>query len=151
MDLNTLIKTTNYSYINNDQIHDKCTICLGNTSGKVCRVLKCGHIFHCECIDEWFLKKTTCPVCRLDLKKSIQENIQNSSQNVLTNDQNVISIFNSSISYFIFFSYIIYKNKNIKSFFSGFIIGNFTGLSVGIISTSVSFLYALNRFNLPMN
>ena len=27
--------------------------------------LRCGHYFHCECIDPWLLKnKAVCPVCR---------------------------------------------------------------------------------------
>ena len=29
--------------------------------------LKCGHMFHEQCIGTWFMKKTTCPMCRYDI------------------------------------------------------------------------------------
>ena len=29
--------------------------------------LKCGHMFHEGCIGTWFMKKTTCPMCRYDI------------------------------------------------------------------------------------
>ncbi|CAI5957069.1 unnamed protein product [Closterium sp. NIES-64] len=31
-------------------------------------VLPCEHRFHVACIDHWLASKTTCPVCRADLK-----------------------------------------------------------------------------------
>jgi len=56
---------------------DDCTICLGSCEEHEactedgtkpprphwCR-LKCGHIFHEQCISEWLWKSTRCPVCR---------------------------------------------------------------------------------------
>lgn len=29
--------------------------------------LKCGHMFHEVCVGTWFMKKTTCPMCRYDI------------------------------------------------------------------------------------
>ncbi|PIN02173.1 Anaphase-promoting complex (APC), subunit 11 [Handroanthus impetiginosus] len=43
-----------------------CSICLEEYHGEVTvRYLPhCGHYFHVECIDQWFQKNSTCPVCR---------------------------------------------------------------------------------------
>ncbi|KAK4476344.1 hypothetical protein RD792_015493 [Penstemon davidsonii] len=46
-----------------------CPICLeeyGNNE-KVRRINLCHHCFHVECIHQWLLKKSTCPVCRISL------------------------------------------------------------------------------------
>jgi len=40
----------------------ECCICYeGVIEGKM---LSCGHIYHKECIDEWFKEKRICPYCR---------------------------------------------------------------------------------------
>lgn len=43
-----------------------CTICRTNISeGEVVRKINsCGHMFHINCIDQWFEEHTTCPTCR---------------------------------------------------------------------------------------
>ena len=44
---------------------DTCAICLDNFSQKDVRNLKCNHVFHTICINQWEKKgMTTCPVCR---------------------------------------------------------------------------------------
>ncbi|CAF2402218.1 unnamed protein product [Rotaria sp. Silwood2] len=53
--------------------YESCSICLDlileiwNTEPKAC-VTKCGHIFHYNCLKEWFTKKKECPNCRADLR-----------------------------------------------------------------------------------
>uniref|UniRef100_A0A0C9S3L7 TSA: Wollemia nobilis Ref_Wollemi_Transcript_28741_1033 transcribed RNA sequence n=1 Tax=Wollemia nobilis TaxID=56998 RepID=A0A0C9S3L7_9CONI len=44
----------------------ECVICLREfADGEKIRVLpKCGHCFHVECIDTWFLSHSLCPICR---------------------------------------------------------------------------------------
>lgn len=45
---------------------DSCIICrdkLTTTS----KVLRCGHIFHTECLKNWAVVQQTCPTCRADL------------------------------------------------------------------------------------
>lgn len=39
----------------------ECAICLVSVVGEGCRLTKCGHIFHCGCINEW---NKNCPICR---------------------------------------------------------------------------------------
>ena len=44
----------------------ECTICLENLiEGDEVRRLKCGHVFHAECIDSWLVKVAACPLCRV--------------------------------------------------------------------------------------
>lgn len=52
-----------------------CIICCEDyCSGDTLRVLNCGHKFHVECIDRWFLSSTdysrpaACPMCNAELK-----------------------------------------------------------------------------------
>ena len=44
-----------------------CSICFENIGEGV--QLKCNHVFHDHCIGKWFMKKTTCPLCRYDIIK----------------------------------------------------------------------------------
>lgn len=46
-------------------IIDDCSICMNDYKifTKI-RKLKCKHIFHVKCIDEWLLIKNSCPNCR---------------------------------------------------------------------------------------
>ena len=51
--------------------HDKkkCTICLENyANGDNTIALPCIHIFHADCIKTWLKNKTTCPICKYEIK-----------------------------------------------------------------------------------
>lgn len=57
-----------YLYINDEikTINDKCVICIDNFNDKdkIC-ILKCKHIYHQECIENWLKRKShLCPCCR---------------------------------------------------------------------------------------
>ena len=43
----------------------ECIICCQdyNETDKI-KLLTCGHYYHQKCIDNWFIKNTTCPLCR---------------------------------------------------------------------------------------
>ncbi|ESN97514.1 hypothetical protein HELRODRAFT_137876, partial [Helobdella robusta] len=44
---------------------DNCPICLEPfQDGSFVFELQCGHVFHPQCIDEWFRNARSCPVCR---------------------------------------------------------------------------------------
>ena len=48
----------------------ECTICLDPiTNDSMCRMLNCYHIFHADCIDNWFAKDPTCPNCKKVFEK----------------------------------------------------------------------------------
>lgn len=48
----------------------ECSICLLDfENGDVMRVMKCGHRFHKECVDEWLSRyKSVCPLCKTDMR-----------------------------------------------------------------------------------
>lgn len=48
-----------------------CSICLEEykNNDKI-KKLDCNHIFHSECVKIWLSNKTTCPICRTDLRQS---------------------------------------------------------------------------------
>ncbi|XP_028768413.1 RING-H2 finger protein ATL39 [Neltuma alba] len=52
--------------------NSQCTVCLSEYQGEdVLRILPyCGHFFHATCIDLWLQQHSTCPVCRISLRKS---------------------------------------------------------------------------------
>ena len=42
----------------------ECLICLDEfNQGQQLTVIKCGHLYHTPCLNSWFLKKKTCPLC----------------------------------------------------------------------------------------
>ena len=49
-----------------EQLDDmECSICLELlTDNMECCSIKCGHVFHTECIKEWSRIKQNCPLCR---------------------------------------------------------------------------------------
>ena len=43
-----------------------CTICLQSLEPQAVK-LRCAHVFHKKCIQEWFLGNKTCPLCRANI------------------------------------------------------------------------------------
>ena len=44
---------------------DECSICKEKyTNSSIVDILKCGHVFHKECIDRWLEEHNDCPYCR---------------------------------------------------------------------------------------
>jgi hypothetical protein len=66
---------------------DECSICFENTYSKINNVnsLKCGHVFHEDCIRKWKYIKASCPVCRcslLEIKHSALANNDTLTENL---------------------------------------------------------------------
>lgn len=48
-------------------LENECTICLDEfVIDDDLKLLDCGHSFHIECIDDWFKRNISCPICRQD-------------------------------------------------------------------------------------
>ncbi|KAG0535959.1 hypothetical protein BDA96_03G022700 [Sorghum bicolor] len=47
-----------------------CAVCLSELAdGEKVRALPdCGHVFHVDCVDAWLRSRTTCPVCRAEVR-----------------------------------------------------------------------------------
>merc|ERR1712098_888701 len=44
---------------------ERCCVCLGDfEKGNKIRVLKCKHMFHQECVDQWLQQNRKCPLCK---------------------------------------------------------------------------------------
>lgn len=57
-----------YSDIEQNLNEKTCCICLldyKDSNKELCK-LSCNHIFHKECIQKWSIKKTICPLCRVE-------------------------------------------------------------------------------------
>jgi len=86
----------------------QCAICLNEVrSTRTNTPLRCGHMFHSHCLEEWKNKgKNTCPVCRkvFDVSQfkvtvTVQNNYTAESNTVSLEDEavfNVMDIFNIS-------------------------------------------------------
>lgn len=59
-------KSERYFVVENKYGVDVCPICLEEfDEDSFCKVLKCGHLFHCECVNEWFASVVAlCPLCQ---------------------------------------------------------------------------------------
>lgn len=60
----------------------ECCVCLEfMPQGEKVRILPCRHVFHHECINGWFEHgKFSCPMCKMDLKKHLEERRQASDE-----------------------------------------------------------------------
>ena len=67
-------KITNYNHIfklikpstprKHSSDDNECTICCAEFGDSGVYTTKCGHKFHLGCIVPWYLKHTSCPLCR---------------------------------------------------------------------------------------
>lgn len=64
-----------YQLVKEDDIIDKCMICLEHYNLKSYkRTLECNHCFHKKCIDKWILDfKPSCPLCLKDYSNLIDD------------------------------------------------------------------------------
>ena len=53
---------------------EKCPICQTDfDNGDDVKVLPCEHIYHPGCVDTWLVRNCTCPICKKDVKKLMQD------------------------------------------------------------------------------
>ena len=52
--------------------HFVCSICLDETDMSEIESTICGHVFHRRCLQDWWERRYTCPMCNLDIEKFLQ-------------------------------------------------------------------------------
>ncbi|XP_073121999.1 RING-H2 finger protein ATL2-like [Henckelia pumila] len=64
-----------YRHSSETGIPSECAVCLSEfEEDEVVRHLpKCGHSFHTECIDMWFISHSTCPLCRSPVEQVVNQ------------------------------------------------------------------------------
>jgi hypothetical protein len=55
---------------------DNCAICQEIMDGPATRITHCGHMFHPNCISEWFTRSVFCPNCRHDIRETGTPQVQ---------------------------------------------------------------------------
>jgi hypothetical protein len=54
--------------------NNECSVCIHEYKiGEFKRKLICGHEYHKKCIDKWLKDCITCPICRKEIKTSLEE------------------------------------------------------------------------------
>ena len=76
----------------------QCSICLNNiTTGQDVTSLSCEHTFHSQCIQRWFRRNATCPVCRAEqpranTEQTVSRRFRLNNNTIFTFEWNDISI-----------------------------------------------------------
>ena len=63
-----LIKLKTLRNFMNDYKKEKCAICLSKHDLDDITFLKCDHAFHKNCINKWCKIKSSCPICRSEIR-----------------------------------------------------------------------------------
>ena len=66
MEITHDVENASNSIFLNTKKTSECTICLEEVKSFP---LKCGHVFHQECLKKWLNEKKTCPNCRIKIKE----------------------------------------------------------------------------------
>ena len=66
MNVKTLTECTELQVYTPDSKETKiCSVCMEEIQpNQIVRVLNCGHQYHHQCIDKWFIQHKSCPYCR---------------------------------------------------------------------------------------
>ena len=63
-----LLKKSNTKLYSDESNTELCVICQDEIiNNQIIRQINCRHIFHIDCIDEWFLENKKCPTCKYEL------------------------------------------------------------------------------------
>ena len=79
--------TVDKSKLNDD---DNCVICLDRLKNKTeCVKIGCSHLFHSECIFDWYKVKPKCPMCKTYFREFLMKKYQESILEKYENIQNL--------------------------------------------------------------
>jgi hypothetical protein len=60
-------------YSAQSRLEECCAVCQEDIepSAEVRQIKQCTHVFHRDCVDQWFEQSVFCPICRLDIRESV--------------------------------------------------------------------------------
>ena len=89
---NIELKMSPHTFSNTDNEEKLCTICIEDfEEGNSCIKLKCGHIFHENCISDWVKYNPQCPVCRVEIKVEVTQSTHDNVEfeDILYSDETI--------------------------------------------------------------
>lgn len=81
--LNASAPSSPHAEPQHDQGEKDCPICFENVEHNNTAQLKCNHIFHQECINDWFSKNRNCPMCQRKFEENEDPFISSSISSAL--------------------------------------------------------------------
>jgi Ring finger domain len=61
--------------------NEVCSICQDSLqSSQACRILRCSHMLHRTCANQWFAISVRCPICRADLRETNNQPNNNTNE-----------------------------------------------------------------------
>ena len=141
----------NLSHVPEEELKDDCScpVCMDDMDVQTARKLKCGHVFHMDCIQRWLCTREgsrKCPVCRADIfprnisssqahEASINSGETTERSTPSISAQNAPPIWNSRARPRAFFQFDSRRNGNANAgLFSWLVSGALSGLSIQIHS-----------------
>ena len=75
----------------NHKIEEPCNICMEDyIDGDILKQLPCNHYYHKDCISQWLCnEKTTCPMCRKDVRSAFETEINENNDNTINIDSDI--------------------------------------------------------------
>mmetsp|Transcript_7242 Transcript_7242/g.11557 ORF Transcript_7242/g.11557 Transcript_7242/m.11557 type:complete len:448 (+) Transcript_7242:231-1574(+) len=71
---------------------EQCAICIADfDTGETARILKCRHVYHKKCVDNWLALNGTCPICRAPVTERARKE-QDRARRDARNDQSNIEL-----------------------------------------------------------
>lgn len=86
-------------YISYDNIITDNILNIKNKNG-VIQLNKCKHIFHYNCLTEWFKKESSCPLCRLKIIDAYNVYIVNERRLFLRNKKCIVNLLEHKITFY---------------------------------------------------
>jgi hypothetical protein len=71
---------------------DACSVCLSDYENQeTIMILPCAHIYHKQCVEEWFANNKTCPLCKAEVTSQLPDDVSEERPNPTTDTYGLIA------------------------------------------------------------